>query len=174
MNFNYRDLDDRTRTLMKEEIDLAARTGQIYYSKRFNSTGTENWVTWLTEAAESHDEHWLAFRIWACGGMKGFEERTTPSGGYTVTHVPDTASQTLADGQFNRFYIAALCRRALDDSTRTLTIYRAKQCAEARPESEFLEGTSIDANSLLMQLRNKQTSFTCALTKPNSGLSVHL
>jgi len=44
--------------------------------------------------------------------MKDFEGANTPSGGYTIKHVPHTASQTMADGQFNRFYILGLCRKA--------------------------------------------------------------
>jgi hypothetical protein len=112
MKFDFKDLDDRTRELMKEEIRLAISNNEIYYSTRFNAVGSEHWIAWLDAAAESHDEHWLAYQIEASGGMKDFEGRAKPTSGYTVAHVPHTAAETLAEGQFNRFYIG-LCAGVL-------------------------------------------------------------
>lgn len=174
MKFDFKDLDDATRALMKEEIDLATSNSEVYFSARFNSIGNDNWISWLTEAAQSHDEHWLAYQIEASGGMKDFEGRAKPTGGYTVAHVPHTAAETMAEGQFNRFYIAAVCRRAIDSGQKDVTVYRARQRGEPRPESRALEGTTMDAQSLLDQVRSKNQSFRCELLKPNSGLSVHL
>jgi len=174
MKFDFQNLDNRTRVLMKEEIQLAIETEQIYFSTRFNSVGSSNWIQWLTEAAESHDEHWLAYQIEVSGGMKGFEGRATPSGGYTNAHVPETAAETVAEGQFNRFYIAAVCRRAVEEGLASVTVYRARQRGEPRPESRNLEGTSMNAEALLEKVRSMQGSFGCELLKPNSGLSVHI
>lgn len=174
MKFNFTNLDEQTRVLMKEEIARAAANDEIYFSARFNNIGSSNWVTWLTEAADSHDEHWLAYQIEASDGMKDFEGRAKPKGGYTVAHVPHTASETMADGQFNRFYIAAVCRRAIEADQSTVTIYRARHRGEQRPESIALEGTPTNARTLLERVRGKQTSFGSALLKPNSGLSVQL
>jgi hypothetical protein len=45
--------------------------------------------------------------------MNGTEERRNPRGGITIARVPITAADTLAEGEFNRFYARALCRYAL-------------------------------------------------------------
>ncbi|MCK9582618.1 MAG: hypothetical protein M0Q46_03210 [Endomicrobiales bacterium] len=170
--FDYRLMDERTRALMLEEIDLAQQQKQVYFSTRFNEIGNQNWLGWLQTAAKQYDEHWLAFQIEAAGAMRDFEDRAKPKGGYTTAHIPNIACETLADGQFNRFYMAAICRRTLEDKRNTVTIYRAKQRGEPRPESRQLEGEARDAATLLNELRTISTSFRCDLLKPNSGLSI--
>jgi hypothetical protein len=111
--FSFKKLDARTRALMTEEISSAQKSKAIYYSTRFTQLGIDSWPTWLLGAAGEFDEHWLAFQIEAANAMKHLETRAKPKGGYKIAHVPDTAAETLADGQFNRFYIAAICRRVL-------------------------------------------------------------
>jgi len=171
--FHFRKLDARTRALMKEEIERANADGEIYYSARFNAIGTARWVEWLLEAAAAHDEHWLAYQIEAAGAMKDYEGRIHQTAGYTTAHVPESAAETLAEGQFNRFYIAAICCRAIKEQIADVTVYRARQRGVPRSESRALEGTSKNADVLLQQVRTKAGSFKCDLLKPNSGLSVN-
>lgn len=170
--FNFTKFDARTRALMIDEIKRADKSEQLYFSKRFNDIGTSGWLTWLTSAAEQHDEHWLAYQLEANGAMKHLETRARQKGGYTVAHVPDTAAETIAEGQFNRFYMAAICRRAIEDGKESVRIYRAKHRGEPRPESRALEGTSQNTNKLLKELRSKDLSLRSDLHKPNSGLSI--
>lgn len=170
--FKFTKLDARTRSLMIEEMSTAQASGELYYSSRFTPTGQTAWATWLLTAAKEHDEHWLEYQIEAAGAMKHLETRAKPKGGYTVAHVPDTAAETLADGQFNRFYIAAICRRAIEDGKTSVRVYRAKQRGEPRPESVALEGSTKNAAALLGEVRSKDLSLKCDLLKPNSGLSV--
>ena len=170
--FNFTKLDERTRLLIIEEIRRAENSSNIYFSTRFNDAGTKGWITWLSAAAQEHDEHWLAYQLEAFGAMKHLEERAMPKGGYTTAHVPDTAAETMAEGQFNRFYMAAICRRAIEDGVPNVKVYRAKRRGEPRPESRALEGTSRNASSLLEELRNKNSSLKCDLLKPNTGLSI--
>ena len=170
--FNYTKLDAKTRSLMSEEIALAENTGQLYFSTRFTEAGHQAWPTLLANAAKHDDEHRLAYELEVGGFMKGFEGKSTPSGGYTVAHVPDTAAETLADGQFTRFYIAAVCQRALEEGVSEVTVYRGKLRGQPRAESRALEGQMMDAAALLEQVRSKQGSFACPLLKPNSGLAV--
>jgi len=170
--FKFNKLDTRTRGLMCEEITIAEKSNNIYESTRFNETGRRIWTELLRKAALEHDEHWLAYQLELVGAMKDLETKAKPKGGYTITHVPDIATEILADGQFNRFYMGAICRRALEDGKPNVLIYRAKQRVDPRPESITLEGKFREAKALLQELRIKELSLKCDLLKPNSGLSV--
>lgn len=170
--FNFAKLDERTRRLMIEEIELGHQEGQLYYSARFNDIGAQNWLNWLKTAATQFNEHWLSYQIEAAGAMKHLETRVKPLGGYSIAHVPDTAAETIADGQFNRYYMAAICRRTIEDNKGNVIAYRAKQRRIPRPESIALEGAQYNAESLLKELRSKANSLKCSLLRPNSGLSI--
>lgn len=172
MSFNFEQLDADTRRLMLEEVDRAHQTGNIYSSKRFNAAGMTHWVPLQREAAGNHNEHWLAYQVEAQGLMKEYEEARKKLGGYTVKHVPHTAAETLAEGQFNRFYILAIARRALDQGQKTVRVYRAKERADPRPESEALIGSQLSVDELIQELRSVERSLKHPLLRPNSGLSV--
>lgn len=173
MPFTFRDLDAATRRLMVDEVD-AATPDNLYCSKRFTPGGAAAWPALLREAAESHTEHWLAYQLEVQGLMTGFEGSRTPSGGYTIKHVPHTAAETFAEGQFNRFYILGVSRRAESENRPDVVIYRAKKVSNPRPASEALVGTRLRVADLIAQLRSVQSSLNHDLLKPNSGLSVHL
>jgi hypothetical protein len=174
MPFLYRHLDSATRRFMLEEIETARPNKNLYYSKRFTPAGDAAWPDLLLEAARDHDEHWLAWSIEARGLMKGLEGSRTPSGGYTIKHVPHTAAETLADGQFNRYYILGLCRRAVAEGRAEVVVYRAKPVSNPRAESEALVGRRFNPSTLIDSIRPVQSSLKHELLKPNSGLSVFL
>ena len=90
--------------------------------------------------------------------------------------VPVNAADTLAEGEFNRFYLRGLCRRALENGEKELVIYRAKPVSQPRRESERKLGTTVDAEALLRDLR-EHLGVDSALglpPGPNSGLSAKL
>lgn len=174
MTFEFRQLDADTRRLMVEEIDRAQQSGNIYFSKRFSDAGDARWVPLLGESASNHNEHWLAYQIEAQGLMKEYEEAKKKLGGYTTKHVPHTAAETLAEGQFNRFYVLAIARRALEHGQQTVTVYRAKERDDPRPESEALIGSQLSAQELTQELRSVESSLKHPLLRPNSGLSVRI
>jgi hypothetical protein len=174
MPFTFPDLDALTRRYMIEEVEAATREGNLYFSKRFTSQGAAAWPALLREAAQHHTEHWLAYQIEARRLMTGLEGSRTPSGGYTIKHVPHTAPETQAEGQFNRYYILGVCRRATAENNTEVVIYRAKEVMTPRPESQALIGARLDPSDLIAQLRPVHSSLSHELLKPNSGLSVHL
>ena len=172
--FTFENLDDATRTAMLEAIEDAARSNNVYYSTRFNDAGNKQWLPLLRQAAQEHNEHWLAYQLEANGLMKDFEGAHTPTGGYTIKHVPHTAAETLAEGQFNRFYILGLCKRARAEGVSDLIVYRARESADPRPESQTLVGAKLSVDEIEYQLKETKSSFKSPLVKPNSGLSVRL
>jgi len=174
MAFEFRNLDEDTRQFMDQEIEAAICEGNLYFSKRFNAAGRDEWPDLLLQAAKDHDEHWLAYQLETKGLMRGLEPSRTPSGGYSIRHVPHTAAETMADGQFNRYYILGLCRRALAEGKQEVIVYRAKQVRDPRRTSSQIIGQSRDPSVLIEQIRPVQSSLGHELLQPNSGLSVHL
>jgi hypothetical protein len=172
--FKFENLDDATRFSMLKAIEAAESTGNIYYSTRFNQSGKSEWLSLLKQAAQEFNEHWLAYQLEAKKLMKDFEGARTPSDVYTIKHVPYTAAETMAEGQFNRFYILGLCKRARVEGITHLEIYRAKERSKPRPESQDLIGNHLSINEIEIQLKEIKPSFDSSLIKPNSGLCVRL
>jgi hypothetical protein len=172
--FQFENLDGNTRAAMLEAIEEAEHSNNIYHSTRFNEAGNKQWLPLLRQAAQEHNEHWLAYQLEANGLMKDFEGAHKPTGGYTIKHVPHTAAETMAEGQFNRFYILGLCKRARAEGISQLVVYRAKERSDPRPESQSLIGTRLSIDEIESQLKETRASFKSQLVKPNSGISVKL
>jgi hypothetical protein len=176
MALSLANLDERTRSFMLEEIESDASSGKLYISPRLNAREQQEYLRLLREAAANHDDSWLANQLRMGGLMKTEEERRKPKGGYTTVQVPVTAPETLAEGEFNRFYIRGLCLRAIGDGIPELVVYRAKQVSSPRRESEALIGARIPPDRLLQDIRTHPGVDTALGLPPgpNSGLSVHL
>jgi hypothetical protein len=170
MALNLVNLDSRTRKLMLEELEVDVQAGNLYLSPRLSSIGRRDYEGLLREAIQSGNDAMLAGALRSAGRMNQIE--TTVKG---HKNVPVTAPETLAEGEFNRFYARGLCRRAIEDSTGVV-VYRAKQVQTPRADSEAKIGAQMDAQALLNDLRNS-IGVEPALglpPGPNSGLSVQL
>lgn len=173
---NLTNLDEQTRVLMLKEIEQDITATRLYMNPRLNELGHTQYPALLKEAAKNHDDEWLAGEIRAKGLLKIRESRRTTSGGNTIAKVPVTAPDTLAEGEFNRFYCRAVCLRAIEEGKQSVRVYRAKHVDNPRLESEAKIGTMVDAKKLLEDLRTSQ-GVEPALgipPGPNSGLSVQL
>jgi hypothetical protein len=177
MPFVFDNLDDRTRQLMLDEVDrdLAAE-GSLYESPRLTAAGAVNWEIGFRAACHTGDDASLAAALGAPGAGHIVAREPNPrsqTGGDKA--VPYNAATTMAEGEFNRFYIRAMCVRALEDGLE-LEIYRARASANPDRESEAKIGQSPDASALLADLRSHQGVATALglPPHPNSGLSVRL
>lgn len=174
MGLAFRDLIDETRRLMVEEIDGDARGSGFYLSNYLNDQGQQSWPRCLGDAARAGNDDSLAATLRSNRAFKSHTERRKPKGGYTMAAVPVTAADTLAQSQFNMYYMRALALRALAEG-RTLTVYRARDSANPRPESEAMIGTQLDPNEVLEVLRRtKGVEPDIHIPMPNSGLTVQL
>ena len=174
MKFNFENLDNETRELMTSEIKSDISNGQLYFSKRFNENGHKLYPQLLLNAVESGNEESLAIALKQNNCFADKEVRNGKNG-VTYAKIPETANQTLAESEFNRFYIRGLALRATA-SEHTLTIYRARHSDNPRPESEIMIGKQVSADKILNDLRNS-IGFDSALGLPagsNSGLTVKL
>ncbi len=172
--FNFENLNSQTRSFMLEAIEEAEKTSNIYYSTRLNEAGKKQWVPLLKQAASEKNEHWLAFRLEENQLLKSFEGAQKPSGGYSTKYVPNNASLTLAEGQFNRFYILGLCKLARSKGISELIVYRAKTTQSKRSESESIINSKISIDNIETQLKDVNASFQSKLVQPNSGISMKL
>lgn len=176
MSLSYRNLDERTRTFMVTEVESDIAGGRLYISPRLNDVGVKAWPSLLKEAVQSRTDAWLAQEIRARSLLRSHEERRKPKGGMTTVQVPATANETLAEGEFNRFYVRGVCSRAIEEKIPHVVAYRARHSDNPRPESEAIVGKTFDPCALLNDLRSSP-GVEPALgvpPGPNSGLSISL
>jgi hypothetical protein len=174
---NLLNLNERVRQLMLEEVERDIERGTLYVSPRLSNTGTHNYLTLLREAIQGHDDDWLAEQLSGRGRVHRAEPRRQRKGsGFTLVQVPYTAARTIAREEFNRFYIRAVCRLALEEGISEVVVYRARQARQPRPESERMIGRRLDAQRLLDDLRAHTGMETLLRLPPGpgSGLSVRL
>ena len=176
MGLEYRNLDERTRTLMLEEIDRDSASGSLYLGDNLTPEGKAEYPDLLRAAAREGNDETLANEI--RGRLNAFEKpRKLKSGGLSEPpKMRSNAHEMLAEGEFNRFYIRALCRRAIDEGKPHVIVYRAKAVEHARSASEAMIGQTLPAVDLLRDLRAHPGVDTALRLPPgpNSGLSAHL
>jgi hypothetical protein len=181
--FRFLHLDETTRSFMLAEVDRDTIAGTLYLSPRLTDRGRRDWPDLLRRAVRSGTEGSLADALLGTGRLKEVESRRTSPGrglgwGRVVeVRVPSTAAMTLAEGEFNRFYIRGLCLRAIDAGIAAVTVYRAKDVERPRPESMYLIGRQLAVGALLDDLRRHSGEQEPGLRVPggpNSGLSVKL
>jgi hypothetical protein len=174
LGLKYQNLDEITRKHMIKEIELDIANGKLYYSKFFSQTGNTLWADLLRAACEKYTDDWLDGQLRVNGCMAATHIRRTPKGGLTTASVPITAPQTLAEGEFNRFYARGLCSRAIEEGLSHIEVYRGKMVEHPRVESEEKIGAKLPVKDLLNDLRNSQGVEPCfgIPPGPNSGLTI--
>jgi hypothetical protein len=111
---------------------------------RLTQRGRDDYPDFLLDAAENGDVASFAAALRADGRLND-TEMASRNGRQHSRRVPVNAPETLAEGEFNRFYARGLCRRAIDDVIEDVIIYRAKAVTSPRPESEAKIGTAVNA-----------------------------
>jgi len=161
---------------MIEELESDLKKNGLYISSRLNSLGKSEYPNLLKEAILSGNDASLATQLKNRKLLIESEPRQTKAGRSIAAAVPDNAAETLAEGEFNRYYIRGLCQRAIDDGVSDLVIYRAKAVLSPRLSSEARIGMRIEPGALLGDLRKKIGVDTARGVPggPNSGLSVRL
>ena len=161
------------REFMMDEIKLDIDKNVLYMSKRLKSGFESNYISLLQDAAVDGDSNSFAQCILNEKCLASMEPN--PRNKDKMKKVPWNAHITLAEGEFNRFYIRALCRKAIEEG-HELEIYRAKRVDRPRSASQALLGKTADPNELLEELRVKigVDNVLGIPPGPNSGLSVRI
>ncbi len=177
MALYFENLDDRTRQLMLDEMDYDIANNQLHISPFLSGQGQRDYSNLLREALQSGNDETLAENLRDHKRILRTLPRRNPKGGYSISATPENAAQVLAESEFNRYYIRALARRAIEDGIQELVIYRAKPVTNPRPESEARVETTLSPEELLEDLRSHPGDEAPTLgvpSGPNSGLSVRL
>lgn len=176
MGLDYKNLDDRTRELMLTEIERDIDSSTLYLSGNLTELGKTEYPDLIRDAARSGSDDTLAASI--LPRLNSHEKpRRLKSGGFSKPPaMRSNAHEMLAEGEFNRFYIRALCVRAIDDNNPVVVVYRAKAVENARPASQQMIGERMSAEELLGDLRSSPGVDTALGLPPgpNSGLSAKL
>jgi hypothetical protein len=166
--FTFRDLDQQTRDLMLNEFEADLAADKVYLSTRFTDRGKADYYNLMRAAISGGDAMSLAAELHQNDRMTDTELRL----GKPV-NAPFTKAETFAEGEFNRYYIRAICLRAVAHGSNEVRVYRAKQVANARPTSVALIDTCLPAQTLLDDVRiHMGKSPTLGFPGPNSGISV--
>lgn len=158
---------------MLAELDRDLAADALYISKRLTPDGARLYPQMLREAFSEGDDETLANDLARPCVMATFETSQRHGRPYSK-RVPVGAERSLAEGEFNRFYIRALCLNVLAFGGDALVVSRAKEVRNPRAASESRIGARIDARALLEDLR-ANVGLETALGVPggpNSGLSV--
>lgn len=173
MTLNLRNLDDLTRKYMLDEFSLDIQNNKLYLGKYLSEVGKSDYPILLRSAMEDGDIASLAESLKNNERLKSHVPCSRTKSG--LRKVAKNASEMLAEGEFNRFYIRAICRRAIDEGIMVIA-YRARESCNPRKESLALEGKEFDPGELLTDLRNS-IGVDAGLglpPGPNSGMSVDL
>jgi len=178
MTLYFENLDDRTRQLMLDEMEYDNEHNQLHISPFLSGQGQRDYPNLLREAIQNGNDETLAQSLSGHRRiLKTLPRRQPKAGGYSIAATPENAAQVLAESEFNRYYIRALARRAIEDGISELVVYRAKPARNPRPESEARVETTLSPEALLEDLRAHPGDEPPALgvpSGPNSGLSVRL
>ena len=170
MSFKFINMSQDIRNKMLEEVDLDIKKSNLYYSTRFSSVGRSHYPILLNESIKDQNEQWLAEQLKRKNAFNTLELRQGKS-----VKVPVSAAQTFSEGEFNRFYMRAICIIAIANN-KLVRVYRAQEVASARSASAEKIGQVLDPTQLLQDLRSHigvDTSLGLP-PGPNSGLSVHI
>jgi hypothetical protein len=172
MQFTFHHLTD-ARPHMLAEIDGDRASGRLYSSDRLSPTGVAAWPGHLRAAAETGTEQTLEVAVSIPGFFNEFDKMRVNS--KKPPKMPSNAARLLAQNEFNRFYIRAVCLLAADRKHDEVVIYRARHSDNPRPESEGRVNARLPAARLLIDLRvNIGIDTALGLPECYSGLSVRL
>lgn len=173
MPFDYPNLEI-VRPEMVVEIEADRANSAIYISSRLTDAGVKQWPELLLRAAQVGDSDSLAQELGTPGLLNEYEVATR-NGKMNTKRVPVSAAETLAEGEFNRYYLRGLARIALATGQR-IEIYRGRASVNPRSSSTAAEGNVLDPSELLVELRsNVRVDVALGLPPgPNSGLTGRL
>lgn len=167
------DLSDDVRSNMENEVNYDVEQDKLYISPRLKDNYDDIYLKMLFDAIREGNVESFAYAIEDNDCLNELEPSSRTKTGFKK--VPYNAHEVLAEGEFNRFYIRGLCKKAIAEEL-VLEIYRAKEVKNPRSDSEDLIDNEIDPTDLLNDLRESIGVDTVLGLPPGpgSGLSVRI
>lgn len=175
MGFLYLELDRDTRRFMREELERDLGEGKLSLSARLTRRGRADFPTLLQQVIEDPEASsvTLAQLLGSQGRMEAFEPQSGNSRRIGRVKMASDAHEVLAEYEFNRLYMRAICLRALASGETHVRVYRAREAVSQRHRSTHLEDRLLSAAEVLEDLRrNSGRQTEIGLGRPRSGLSL--
>lgn len=168
MNLENLDLKD-VRKYMLDEVNLDMENDDLYYSSYLKEDCKDVYSDLLKNEIEFGNPESFSKSIKDKMILRKIE--MTKRG---PRNVRKNAHETLGEGEFNRFYIRGLCKKAIKQGLK-IEVYRAKQVNKPREKSKNLIEEILDPKFVLEDFRtNFGRNTSSEISKPNSGISLRL
>lgn len=102
--------------------------------------------------------------------LLGETETRLVKGVQVSAKISSIAHKNIGEGEFKRYYMRAVCLKAIDQGIEEVEVYRAKPVENPRPE----EPARKNAKQLLEYLRTTNISVEGSFPGPNSGRSIKI
>lgn len=175
MGLHYLELDRDTRRFMQEELERDLQGGTLVLSERLSRRGQDDFVTLLRQAVDDPNgsDEALARQLGSGGRIEAFEPQRGQSRRIGRVKMASDAHEVLAEYEFNRLYMRAICLRALAQGEMQVRVYRARAAVSQKHRSAHLEDRLLPAAAVLEDLRrNAGRETRIGLGRPRSGLSL--
>lgn len=169
--FKFPSINQDVRACMLKEFERDLDLGNLYISSRLSVDGVRLYPDLLREAILIGDTETLSSDLMRNRCFKSYEWRRRKQ-----VRVPVNASETLAEGELNRFYIRGLCTYAIDNNIEYLEVCRGKNVRQSRQRSLSLIGQMVPPYGVRADLRIRPGVETALGIPggPNSGITLRI
>lgn len=144
--------------------DIAKRV--FYFTPRFNENGRKIYVSLMKEAIATGGEDTLQAGLQEGDNFNKYEAQGKK--------VSNNVAVNFAQQEFNKYYIRAVCVKAIEMNERDVEVYRAHPLTVKKHKSDLRIGAKINADRLLKELRSSIGVPSTVFPELVSGLSVRL
>lgn len=171
--YDYEPVPADLRKLMLDELQYDAEHNALYINPLLKPEGAAAYLPLLLAALEAGSPESFAEAL-AAAQLLQAQHTYTRQGRAVTARLPANYALSLAAGEFNRYYMRAVCRAAIQQAAPAVEIYRAKAVATPRAAHDERIGRRVPPDALLADLRqsNFEQPSQYGLGAPNSGLSI--
>jgi hypothetical protein len=134
---------------MVAELNQDIENARVHLSGLLTDAGREAWPNLLWEAAESHNDGWLAAQLRRHGYVNAAADAGKKGG-----KGGDDPGTALAENEFNRLYIRGVCADVLAKGKQDVEITKGLQSGNLTSDAQSRVGKKTPARKLLNAIRN--------------------
>lgn len=173
--YDYEPVPAEIRKLMLDELQYDAEHNSLYLNPLLKPDSAAAYLSLLLTALETGTPESFGAALGAADLLQAQQTYIRQEREVTAK-LPANYALTLVAGEFNRYYMRAVCRAAIQQAVPAVEIYRAKAVATPRQTADERIGRCLPPDAVLADLR--QTNFEqpsqYGLGAPNSGLSIRI